>query len=72
MSRVAAVGSWAELAGYALVGVEVVDASGPDAVRRAWEELPEDVGLVLLTAEARRSLPDELLPRERLWVVTPG
>jgi vacuolar-type H+-ATPase subunit F/Vma7 len=72
MSRVAAVGSWAELAGYALVGVEVVDASGPDAVRRAWEALPTDVGLVLLTPEARRSLPDPLLPRERLWVVTPG
>jgi len=72
MSRVAAIGSWTELACYALVGVEVVDASGPEAVRRAWEELPEDVGVVLLTPEARRSLPGLLLPRELLWVVTPG
>jgi vacuolar-type H+-ATPase subunit F/Vma7 len=72
MTRVAAVGSWVELAGYALVGVEVVDASGPDDVRQAWEELPDDVGLVLLTPEARRSLPDTPLPRGRLWVVTPG
>jgi vacuolar-type H+-ATPase subunit F/Vma7 len=71
MSRVAALGSWTELAGYALVGVEVVDVIGPEAVRHAWEALPGDVGLVLLTPAARACLPDPLLPRERLWAVTP-
>ena len=71
MSRIAALGGWTELAGYALAGVEVVDVSDPKAVRRAWEGLPEDVVVVLLTAEARRALPDPILPRERLWAVLP-
>ena len=69
MSRIAALGQWTELAGYALVGVDVVDVSDPEAVRRAWDGLRDDVAVVLLTAEARRSLPDPLLPRHRLWAV---
>lgn len=72
MSSVAAVGRWTELAGYPLAGVDVLDARTPEAVRRAWDSLPDDVALVLLTAEARRSLPDPLLPRHRLWAVIPG
>ena len=72
MSRIVAVGRWTELAGYPLAGVEVLDARTPEAVRRAWDSLPDDVALVLLTAEARRSLPDPLLPRCRLWAVIPG
>ena len=71
MSRVAALGRWTELAGYPLAGVAVVDARDPEAVRRAWDALADDVALVLLTAEARRSLPDLLLPRHRLWAVIP-
>jgi vacuolar-type H+-ATPase subunit F/Vma7 len=72
MSSVAALGRWTELAGYPLAGIEVFDASTPEAVRRAWDSLPNDVAVVLLTAEARRSLPDPLLPRHRLWAVIPG
>ena len=72
MSSVAAVGRWTELAGYPLAGVEVIDARTQEAVRRAWDSLPDDVALVLLTAEARRSLPDPLLPRPRLRAVIPG
>ena len=71
MSRIAALGRWSELAGYALAGVEVVDVRDPEAVRRAWEGLPDDVAVVVLTAEARRSLPDPLLPSHRLWAVLP-
>ena len=71
MSRIAALGRWTELAGYALAGVEVVDARDPEAVRRAWDGLADDVAVVLLTAEARRSLSDPLLPRDRLWAVVP-
>jgi vacuolar-type H+-ATPase subunit F/Vma7 len=71
MSRIAALGRWTELAGYALAGVEVVDARDPEAVRKAWDGLADDVAVVVLTAEARRSLPDPLLPIERLWVVLP-
>ena len=71
MSRIAALGGWTELAGYALAGVEVVDVRDPEAVRRAWGGLPDDVAVVLLTAEARRALPDTILPRERLSSVLP-
>jgi vacuolar-type H+-ATPase subunit F/Vma7 len=72
MSNVVALGRWTELAGYALVGVEVVDARDPEAVRRAWDGLTDDVAVVVLTAEARRSLPDPLLPAHRLWAVVPA
>ncbi len=72
MSSIAAVGRWTELAGYSLAGVEVFDACTPEAVRRAWNDLPNDVAVVLLTAEARRALPDPLLPSDRLWAVIPG
>jgi vacuolar-type H+-ATPase subunit F/Vma7 len=71
MSRIAAIGRWTELAGYALAGVEVVDAGDPGAVRLAWDGLEDDVAVVLMTGEARRSLPDPLLPLDRLWAVVP-
>jgi vacuolar-type H+-ATPase subunit F/Vma7 len=71
VSRIAALGRWTELAGYALAGVEVVDVRNPEAVRLAWDGLSDDVGIVLLTAEARRALPDLLLPQHRLWAVVP-
>lgn len=71
MSRVAALGAWSQLAGYGLVGVEVVDAPDPESVREAWAALPADVGLVLLTPEARLALPDALAPGERFWTVVP-
>ena len=57
MSRVAALGRWTELAGYALVGVEVVDARDPEAVRRAWDGLADDVAVVLLTARGAPFAP---------------
>ncbi len=71
MSRIAALGRWTELAGYALAGVEVVDVRDPEAVRRAWDGLADDVAVVILTAEARRCLPDPLTPRARLSAVLP-
>ena len=71
MSRIAALGRWTELAGYALAGVEVVDVRDPEAVRRAWDGLEDDVAVVLLTTEARRSLTAPLLPADRLWAVLP-
>ena len=71
MSRVVALGRWTELAGYELAGVEVIDVRDPAAVRLAWDGLADDIAVVLLTAEARRSLPDPLLPPDRLWAVLP-
>lgn len=72
MSRAVAIGAATELAGYALAGVDVIDAAQPDLVRRAWRELEGDVGLVLVTAEARLALPERLDRRDVLWVVLPA
>ena len=72
MSRVVAIGSELELAGYALAGVDVVAAMDAEAVRRAWGELENDVRLVLLTTAARRELPDRLDRADVLWAVLPA
>jgi vacuolar-type H+-ATPase subunit F/Vma7 len=72
MTRIVAIGSELELAGYALAGVGVEEADGPEAAQRAWAELGDDVGLVLLTAEAARALADRAARRDLLCVVLPG
>ena len=72
MSRIVAIGCATDLAGYALAGVEVVDASTPQSVQRAWAELGPDVGLVLLTADAFRALPGPLERQDLLWEVLPA
>ena len=71
MKRVVAIGSAIELAGYGLVGVEVVDAPAPELVRRAWADAVGAASLVLLTAEARSALPDRL-ERSVPWTVVPA
>ena len=48
MSRAVAIGSEIPLAGYALAGVEVIDAAGAEEVTRALESLEDDVVLVIL------------------------
>ena len=71
MSRVVAIGRAVELAGYALAGVEVVDATEPNLVRRAWTDAAGRASLVLLTAESRAALPDR--PEDGvLWTVVPA
>jgi len=60
MSRVVAIGSSLELVGWALAGVEVLDAVHPEDVRRAWAGLDSEVGLVVLTPAARAALPARL------------
>jgi vacuolar-type H+-ATPase subunit F/Vma7 len=73
MSRVVAIGASEALLGYGLVGVEVVAASDPDAVRLAWAGLDAKVGFVLLTVEAKHALDGLLDEREEvLWTTVPG
>jgi vacuolar-type H+-ATPase subunit F/Vma7 len=43
MSRIVAIGHEAKLAGYAIVGVEIIDATDPDLVRQAWRQIERDV-----------------------------
>ncbi|MEU2772276.1 V-type ATP synthase subunit F [Streptomyces sp. NPDC007162] len=76
MGTAAAIGARTSVGGLALAGVEVLVADDPDAVRRAWRELPGTVALVILTASAAEILgaeatepgPDQARP---LTVVMP-
>jgi len=71
VSRVVAIGPRGALAGYALAGVEAIDAGDAAAAQRAWDELPADVGLVLLGRAAQAALAERLAERPLLWVVLP-
>ncbi|EST36501.1 V-type ATP synthase subunit F [Streptomyces roseochromogenus] len=74
MGTVAAIGAWTSVCGLALAGVEVRVAEDPEAVRRAWRELPGTAALVILTAEAAEALGTETMtpgPSRPLTVVTP-
>lgn len=67
--RMAAIGERALVEGYALAGVDVVVAEDPTAIRRAWQGLPADVAVVVLTrsADAVLKAPRDL--GDRLVVV---
>jgi vacuolar-type H+-ATPase subunit F/Vma7 len=56
MSRVAALGEGSRVRGFALAGASVVVAEGPAQVAAAWQALPDDVGLVVLTPAAAAAL----------------
>ncbi len=51
MTRAVAIGSELRLSGYALAGVQVIDAGDAESVARTLEELPEDVALVILGSD---------------------
>jgi vacuolar-type H+-ATPase subunit F/Vma7 len=70
VQRIAAIGERARLYGLAFVGVHIVAADDQAAVRVAWQALPDDVGLVILTRESRTALAVSEQD-ERLWVVMP-
>jgi hypothetical protein len=70
---VVALGERHRVDGWALAGVTVVVADGPEAVRRAWHGLLPDTALVLLTPAAAEALADELTPGAvPLTAVMPG
>lgn len=71
MSRVVAIGPRGSLVGFALAGVEPIEAADAAAARQAWDELPADAGLVLLAPTAHAALAERLAERPLLWVVLP-
>lgn len=74
MNRIAVLGESPSVDLYGPAGALVVVASGPNKVRRAWRSLPEDVGIVVLTARAAAHLDVVHLRRteqHRLLVVMP-
>ena len=66
-----AIGEATALAGYALAGAELLEARDRAAVVAAWEGLSGDVGLVVLSAQARGCLPEQLDAGGRLWLSLP-
>lgn len=71
MSRVVALGESARVRGFVLAGVTVIetDQDGPEA---AWEDLPDDTSLLVLTSAAADALGEDLKARPRLlWTVMP-
>ncbi|WP_327312697.1 hypothetical protein [Streptomyces sp. NBC_01235] len=74
MGRVAALGERARVAGLALAGAVVLVADDPEAARRGWRNLPDDIDLVILTPAAAEALdqgPATPVGRRRLAVVMP-
>jgi vacuolar-type H+-ATPase subunit F/Vma7 len=50
--RVAVLGERVEVVGYGLAGALVLPAETPEDVAAAWQDLPDDVDVVVLTARA--------------------
>lgn len=73
LGQIVAIGERERMRGFALAGVEVLVADDAIDARRAWDALPGDVSLVILSATAHRALAaDDLDPRGLpLWVVLP-
>jgi vacuolar-type H+-ATPase subunit F/Vma7 len=60
MSHVAVIGAQTAVQGYGLAGALVRVADDPDAVRQAWETMPADVCVVVLTRAAKAALSGHL------------
>lgn len=72
MARAAVIGESLRIHGYGLAGALLFPASDQPAVARAWQDLPDDVAVVVLTGQAARWLEDELARRpDVLPVVMP-
>jgi vacuolar-type H+-ATPase subunit F/Vma7 len=68
---VAAIGDPQQVAGYGLAGAAVYPAPDPQAVLAAWEALPADAELVILSRSARAVLGPRLDDRRLVWVEVP-
>lgn len=61
MGTVAVIADPLQGQGFALAGALVLPAPDADAVRAAWDRLPPDVVLVLLSAAAAEALGEQVL-----------
>jgi len=69
MSTVVALGRDHRLVGFVLAGVRVVDAATEAEIERAWDNLDDDVGLVILSADAAAALRPNLADRPDVLTV---
>lgn len=74
MTGIVAIGEQERLRGFTLAGVDVAVAEDPAGARAAWEALPPEVALVILTPSAHAALAASVLDSQghRLWVVMSG
>lgn len=56
VGRVAALGEFIRVQGFALAGALVFPAEDAEAVRTAWRRLPRDVAMVVVTPAAETAL----------------
>jgi len=72
MGLLVVLGEAARVGNFALGGATVIPAEDPEAVRRSWQALPDEVGVVVLTEQAAAALGD-VAERDRvLRVVMPS
>ncbi len=71
MNRIVALGEPDRVMGYALAGAAVIEAAGAESVRAAWDDLPADTALVILTSAAHAALEGRLGERRALVAVLP-
>jgi len=69
MGQIVVLGEAVRIEGFALGGATVLVADDPDAVRRTWESLSEDVTVVVLTSKAAEALATGIALREGLLSV---
>jgi vacuolar-type H+-ATPase subunit F/Vma7 len=60
MARIAVLGAGARVGGFALAGALVLVADDPDLARAAWDSLPADVAVAVLTPAAAAALDDRI------------
>lgn len=69
MSRLVVIGDPVWVEGFVLAGATVLPATDPDGVRAAWDGLPEDAAVLVMTADAAEALGDALEERPYLLSV---
>jgi vacuolar-type H+-ATPase subunit F/Vma7 len=72
MAGIAVIGESARTRAYVLAGCQVLPADDAAAAIRAWELLPADTGLVILTATAAATLAERRAHSTVLTVVMPA
>jgi vacuolar-type H+-ATPase subunit F/Vma7 len=63
MAKAAVIGEELAVEGYALAGCVLLPADNPDEVNSAWQALPPDTVLLILTENAAAWLADRLAQR---------
>ncbi len=72
MTRIVVLGDPGRVRGFRLAGATVIEAVGAPQVERAWESLPDDTAVLVLTAAAAGVVGERLADRPRLiWAVMP-